>query len=179
VPGFALGVVAVSILSPAIGHKILHLVTLKMDHSSSVRLDLWQGYWAMFKESPILGVGLFNGDRLLPAYFTQLSVQQTFVSHAHNNFLQWLAGAGLPGLVLFVSLSGWFLFTCWRHRSLTSIFWGLFLAQLFLHIGGLTEAGFFDGEVNHLLIFLWSLTLALNSLGKPERSHHQGKMAGI
>ncbi len=144
-----------------LAQKILGLVTLKLDHSSAVRLDLWRAYWQMFTDNPIWGVGLFEGDRLLPQYYQSLGITQPFVSHAHNNLLQWLGGAGFLGLCLYICISGLFLTWSWRLTKVSPWGWSLFLAQLFWHLGGLTEANFFDGEVNHCIVFVWSMVWVL------------------
>lgn len=141
--------------------KITQMAQLHLDNSSAIRLDVWRGYWHMFLDHPLFGIGIFSGDKYLPEYYAKLGIVQEFVSHAHNNELQFLAGTGLLGFLLYVSVSFIFLSKAWKLRDVTSWGWSLFLAQLFLHLGGLTEANFIDGEVNHSLVFVWALTWML------------------
>ena len=49
----------------------------------------------------------------------------------------------------------------------SSLALGCFAAQVYLHVGGLTEVNFTDGEVNHAIVMVWSLTLGL---AQPARS---------
>ncbi len=158
----ALGLFAASRMNSAIGHKISGLAQGKVDHSSAVRFDLWRSYTRMYLNHPVVGVGIFEGDKVLPVYYKRLKIQQTFKSHAHNNLLQWLAGTGTPGFLLFLGISFSFLFMAWELRQVTPWGWGLLLSHIYWHLGGLTECNFFDGEVNHFIIFGWALTWALH-----------------
>lgn len=134
---------------------------LKLEHSSELRLNLWRAYWQMFLDHPIFGVGIFQGDRLLTEYYERLGVTEHYLSHAHNVPLQWLAGAGILGLILYVWISGYFLMMSWRLAK-TSIWGGsLLMAQVYWHVGSLTEANFFDGEVTHMIVFTWAVLLFL------------------
>jgi O-antigen ligase len=149
--------------SAGFGGKIEGMENMKVDHSESVRLDLWQGYWAMFKDHPLFGVGVEQGDKFLPHYFAKLGIDQEFVSHAHNNFMQFLGGCGIFGFIAYTGVIFIFLRKAWRLRNVTAWGWSLFLAQLYMQLGGLTEANFIDGEVNHMLIFTWAILLVVES----------------
>jgi O-antigen ligase len=149
-------------------HGMLHL---QMDHSESVRLDLWRAYWQMFLDHPIFGIGLLQGDKLLPGYYARLGVSpgydipgggfEPFYSHAHNNLLQWLAGAGILGLITYLAVTFIFLRKAWRLRLKSEWGWSLFLAQVYLHIGGMSESNFINACVSHLLVFVWALILVM------------------
>jgi O-antigen ligase len=142
--------------------KVMNLLEFHIDHSSAMRLHLWRAYFQMFADHPWFGVGLFQGDKLLPEYYQRLGIVEPFTSHAHNVPLQWLAGAGVFALLVYLYVAFYFLRLSWRLRSLSV--WGLslFCAQLYWHIGSLTEANFFDGEVNHFIVFTWALVLYLS-----------------
>lgn len=160
--GASLVLFASSKLEDAIGSKLQQMAHFEMDSSSGKRVDIWKGYVAMIKDNPIVGVGLFDGDRLVTKYYEKIGLNQTFASHAHNNSLQWLAGTGVPGFLLFAALCIWFLLRTWELRKVTPWAWALLLAHIYWQLGGLTECNFFDGEVNHFIIFGWALTWALH-----------------
>ncbi len=143
------------------GAKIQMLLNFQLDHSSSVRFPLWQSYLAMFWDHPVFGVGLFQGDQLLLEYYARLGIQETFTSHAHNNFVQMLAGTGIVGFVAYLWMISVPMWQAFRLCKVSAWGWALLMAQVFFHLGGLTEANFLDGEVNHLLVFIWALTAAL------------------
>lgn len=162
--GLVLAVVGLALFSRGFANKIYGLAELNVDHSSNVRLDLWRGYWQMFIEHPLFGVGIFEGDKLLPGIFKQLGIVQLFVSHAHNNFLQFLGGAGIFGLASYVALSWIFLRKAWTLRTKSFAWgWSVFLAQIFLQLGGLTEANFINAVVNHILMLTWAIVLVLEA----------------
>ena len=153
------GLFILNLVSHGFYDRIAQLASMHLDNSSSVRLDIWRGYFAMFKDYPLFGSGLFDGDKLLPAYYERLGIVQPFVSHAHNNFLQWLAGTGIAGFTFYTLLVGYFLKLTWAIRDKSPWGWSLLLAQVFFHLGGMTECNFFDGEVNHFVIFIWAMVL--------------------
>ncbi|MGZ6480380.1 MAG: O-antigen ligase family protein, partial [Bdellovibrionales bacterium] len=99
----------------------------------------------------------------LPEYFARLGIDQEFVSHAHNNLLQFLGGTGIFGFISYCAVIFIFLRKAWRIRKVTAWGWSLFLAQLYMQLGGLTEANFIDGEVNHMLIFTWAILLVVEA----------------
>ncbi len=83
------GVAALSLIWGKLGS----LLKLTFDTSSNERVHLWKAYFNMFLDHPVFGVGLFQGDKLLPEYYARLGIQDQFYSHAHNILVQWLAGA--------------------------------------------------------------------------------------
>ena len=72
------------------------------DIIDSVRVGFFRDTLRMSADFPLLGAGIGSFARLYPGYRT---VNGTFsLAHAHNDYLELLAGGGLVGLVLF----GWF-----------------------------------------------------------------------
>lgn len=156
-----IGGLGVGYLDSELANRFNNMVRLNIDHSNTMRLHLWRAYFEIWKDHPWFGVGLFQGDFLLPEYYSKLGIVEDFAGHSHNVLLGWLEGAGVFALALYVWVSFLFLRMAWNLREETP--WGLslFFAQIFLHVGGLTENNFFDGEVNHFQIFGWALTLML------------------
>ncbi len=157
-----LGVVALATLNDGLGSRVRDMVEMKLDNSMNTRVHLWTAYSKLFESHPLLGVGLHDGHKQLPQTYEQYGIAETFVSHAHNVYLQWLAGTGVVGLLLYLFVCLWFLIRAWNLRHSSDWGWGLFLAQVFLHFGALTENNFFDGEVNHFIVFIWALTWHLS-----------------
>jgi O-antigen ligase len=147
-------------MNAGLHERLFQLVNYSIDHSNNTRVHLWQGHWAIFQDNPVFGVGLLEGDKFLPEYFARLDIQEEFYSHAHSNYLQWLSGTGLIGLILYLYIAWFFAKGAWDLRRRDSWGWGLLLAQLYFHLGGISEASFFDGEVNHFIVFVWAMTWA-------------------
>jgi O-antigen ligase len=165
------GLVLVAILAK--GQFFLSRVTSllnPLESSNYLHVLVWKANWLIFLDHPLLGVGLGLNTPLMPQYYAQLGYPtETFKSHAHNDLLQMLAGVGLFGALCYIIFCAWFLraaYLTWRrlpsnatwYRSLAL---GSFLAQIYFHIGALTQCNFTNGINNHLLIFLWALTAAL------------------
>lgn len=155
------------------------------ERTNQHRMIIWQGHWEVFKSHPFFGVGFGVNGFVSPDYFDRsrgFTTQQVeefyksvtvvrpeFYTHAHNNFLHLLAGTGIVGFLCYFMFISYFLLLAWRTYKgaqdkkdtfCANLALGLFGAQLFFHVGGLTEANFFDGEVNHMLVYLWGLLVA-------------------
>jgi O-antigen ligase/Flp pilus assembly protein TadD len=75
------------------------------------RVQLYQVVWEMVKAHPWFGIGLGQLGTQFPLYqskpWTPADYPQhpyTFSEHAHNEYLQFLAEGGVPGLLLFLAL---------------------------------------------------------------------------
>jgi O-antigen ligase len=73
------------------------------------RIGVWQDSLAIAKDHP-LGIGLGNFYRILPAYAASNMTENIVRAHAHNDYLQLLIEAGLPG---FIFLVGGFIIFLW------------------------------------------------------------------
>ncbi|MGE4130476.1 MAG: O-antigen ligase family protein [Bdellovibrionales bacterium] len=161
-PHFIGGAALVMAVGTLVSPKMQQLVHMKLDSGSHLRLLLWKSYWNMFLDHPFTGVGLLQGDKLLQEYYARFGVVQEFVSHAHNVWLQWLGGAGVFAFGFYTWIVVWFLRAAWRLRVVSPEWgWSLLLAQIYFHVGALTEANFFDGEVNHTLMLVWAMTYVM------------------
>ena len=147
------------------------LTTIEKNESNRLRTVLWRANWEIFKDYPLVGVGLSKNRDYLKDYYSKMNIEgETIVSHAHNNYLQILAGTGILGFVFYMGFCGMFLiksFRLWSYFSddrwfLKYLSLGIFGAQVFFHLGGLTQCNFTDGEVNHQLVFLWGLLVAMD-----------------
>ncbi len=153
--------------------RLQSLIYFSHDKSSSLRIGIWHSNWEIFKQNPVFGTGLNQNDSHLVETLERLGYTSEFISHAHSNYLQMAAGTGWIGLTLYLLMCLAFLRMAWKERQWAKLqkstwegfFFGSFLAQIYFHLGGLTECNFIDGEVNHMLIFIWAMTAAA-------RKHH-------
>ena len=138
------------------------------DSGIQSRLAIWSAHWAIFIDHPFFGIGQNNGPLVVGEYFAKLNIDKNLwhIGHAHNNFLQVLAELGLFGLgvyclfffkILQINLKE--LFRTSRDNPTFSILTVTLLAQLVLHIGGLTECNFEDSEVRNNFLFILSLLM--------------------
>ncbi len=138
-------------------------VTDSTNESNSSRWVLWRANWEMFLDHPVLGVGYGQNEAIIEEYYDKLSIPQTtFKGHAHNNYMQFLSGTGLPGLALYLFVIGFYLVLA--HRTLRNArdkeTWtyafvlGALGAQIVLHLGGMTETTFKNAQINHLYMLV-------------------------
>jgi O-antigen ligase len=139
----------------------------------SERVVLWKTNWYIFTENPWMGIGFGENKRRLREYYDILNVPTSqFEGHAHNQYLQFLAGTGIIGLLFYLTWCGLFLkltiklYRYYEKRNqaeLQLLALGLFLAQLSFHLGSFTEANFSIAKNRILMVFIWSFILYMNA----------------
>lgn len=144
----------------------LRIVSIVDFSQHELRMNMWQVNWSIFKDYPLLGVGFDQNSKipLMTEYYDKLEILNRQFSHAHNNYLHILSGMGALGFAFYLAVCGWFLWLSlkiFRDSRSPELVRGLALgalaAQVYLHVGGLTECNFRDQEVNFAIVTLWSL----------------------
>lgn len=138
--------------------------------SNSERVLIWKMNWEMFRDNPVLGVGYGENESLISDYYRKAGIENGMVGHAHNTFLQVLAGTGIVGFLLFGFFIVYFFVISvrlWRRLSRErewekTLLLGAIGAQVFMQISGLTECNFKDAEVNHNFMFILALVSVMS-----------------
>lgn len=138
----------------------------------SERWNLWQANLHLFSANPIFGVGYGrNREEVLSAEYVRMGLPaDSFNAHAHNQFLNFLAGTGLWGFVCYLILIG--IFLKWtlelsrrpgRHGQ-----WALALLcfQICFHLGAMTESNFSISKNRMALLAVWAVVLAMRAASK-------------
>lgn len=139
--------------------------------SNVSRMYIWKAHFEIFKDYPWMGAGLNYNPYLLGTYYDKLVTPTTYkqIGHAHNTYLQWLAGTGVLGLVaymLFIVKGLWISLKeyLWSKKEgspmMTSILLGCLGAQVAFHFGGLTECNFRDAEVRTFFLVMMAIPCA-------------------
>lgn len=102
------------LLPPELSGRIASVVTSMLDVAGAKdavvtsenwavleRLSQWYAGWQMFRENPILGVGIGNYNAAYEQY--RLDQWPVALGHAHNHYLTIAAEAGLLGLLAYVA----------------------------------------------------------------------------
>lgn len=128
------------------------------------RIWIWKANFEIFKDHPLLGVGYSENTTVTPAYYEKLQApKNTLVSHAHNQYLQWLAGTGLLGLGCYLYFVGLIMLHTFRAFRLHKDHWlkglalGAFGAQIVFAIGSMTEANFSVAKTRFVFLFFMAL----------------------
>lgn len=142
--------------------------------SNSDRLGLWAMNWRIFLDYPIFGIGWEENETRACEYVNCLAVPKPFTGHAHNNYLQVLAGMGILGLAAYLAFIGFFLWLTYRlwKQIPRELYWaraltlGAMGAQIYLHVGGLTECNFKAGATNHNFMVVLAVVASLSFMEK-------------
>lgn len=142
------------------------------------RVKIWRANIAMFKDHPLIGVGQNQNEVIIGDYYKKLGIENGQIGHAHDTYLQFLSGTGALGFLCYMLFIIYFLWISIRllqmiperfewHRSLVL---GSIGAQMFLHIGGLTEPSFKHAEVKHMFLFILAIVATLYCKYKNEHT---------
>lgn len=137
------------------------------------RVNLWKGNWEIVKDYPVFGIGYNENIRRIQPYFIEMGIPKAYISHAHNNFLDFWAGTGTLGLFFYCAfILAIFIYSVNFYRSyrkrtdadpvVLSIALAFIGIQFVLHIAGMTECTFKDKELNHQYILFSALVLAFS-----------------
>lgn len=164
--------------------RVTSIFTTKANYSNMARVDLWKMNIEMFKDHPLIGVGLNRNEDIVERYYQSHGIENGFGGHAHSNYLQFLSGTGGLGFLFYMSFIVFYLvlsFRLWKlipheqvwHRGLLL---GAIGGQTALHVGGLTECNFKTMLVNHHFIFILAIVSALNFI---YGSAHKVQISGL
>lgn len=165
----AFGLAAVAII---IACSFLSIPTLSeratvQDVSANWRLVMWKAAWQMFCDHPLIGVGLHQfGDLFYNQYCFEPNPEPGW-QNAHSDYLNFLAEAGLLGLVTYVGMIG----TLWwdnfrKYYQNRSDVWALLCLLLTtgLALEGLTYNYFAIGVNMYVFFMLIGMAYAARNL---------------
>lgn len=155
---------------PPFGERVGSIFDFSFSSNLS-RLYIWKAHFEIFKDYRWFGSGMNYNPYLLESYYDRLQVPTTYqqIGHAHNTYLQWLAGTGIVGFLaymsfivsaLYLSIKEYFL-TLQSHIFVRTLLLGSIGGQVAFHFGGLTECNFRDAEVKSFFIMLIALVLGV------------------
>jgi len=144
-----------------------------LEGGDAERIWMWKANFEMFKDHPVIGIGYGENIGALTSYYQKLNAPADIIaassSHAHNQYLQMLAGTGILGLAIYLIIVFYFLVLAlrvWRKVGSREVFYqgltlGVIGAQVAFLVGGLTEANLEHSKMRHALLFVWALTVWL------------------
>jgi O-antigen ligase len=128
------------------------------------RKELWDANWEFFRQRPLTGVGYGKNQELSGYYLLSIhpEKQSVFSGHAHNLYLEILAGMGILGVLAFLfwfGVLGRVLAQGLRGVAPLSFPVGMLCAWVVFLINGLTQVNFFEGKVTHQVMWCTALIL--------------------
>lgn len=120
-------------------------IVSKVDTSNTARFVFWNECYRIFKEHPVLGVGLGQAK----AEYKKTGKLTKYFTHAHSNLFQMISENGLVGFMGYIVFMGYCAFESFRlfldKRSRLSLILTATTAALFLQ--GVTEYNFGNSAV--------------------------------
>lgn len=98
---------AVLVNNPKFMHRLDTIDDFTKYQSNTERILIWQSAWNMFKDHPILGVGLGQYTVNYQKKYILPQAKEPNLGHAHNNFMQMLAENGIVGFAGFIAMFGY------------------------------------------------------------------------
>lgn len=144
-------------------------ITSTTNNSNNERLFIWQSAYTMFKDHPVLGVGLGQYKDNYQQKYILPQAKEPYLTHAHNNFLQMLAENGIIGFAGFLTLIAGFIGYSFRRFWKESNPYALMMSMstLALVLQGLTEYNFGNSAVmKSFWLVQGCLLLLSNSYGR-------------
>lgn len=136
----------------------------------SERIYMWKANLQMFLDNPVLGVGYGENTTRLVEYYQKTGAPEGLMQgHAHNQYLNYLAGTGALGLLCWLVFSVLMIRLCYKlwlaipyqkgfHKGLAL---GAIGAQVALHLGALTESNFEHSKMKYMLSLVWAIVVWL------------------
>lgn len=141
--------------------------------SNNERMLYWKANLQIFKDYPLLGIGYSQNNVHVEEYLAKEGVEWLVGTHAHNQYLHFLAGTGLLGLacfLFFLSMVFYSIFRrllAWRKQKTHSdqyyVLMGVFAGLLCFVIGSLTESNFSIAKNRFAFLFIAALGYALST----------------
>lgn len=141
--------------------------------SNNERLLYWKSNFEIFKDYPWVGIGYSQNNVYVEEYLRKDGVEWLKGAHAHNQYIHFLSGTGILGLICFLSFLGFlfrpvlFQLKRWTAQKEFSdsyfLLMGAFAGMLSFVIGALTESNFSIAKNRAVFLFISAIAYALSS----------------
>ena len=101
---------ALVVAGPPVIAEFASIFAKTLDNSSSSRFDIWDAGFRISLDYPLLGVGPWAGEALVPAYYEGAGKVGAQVIALHNIELEVATGMGIPAMLAYVA----FFFLPWN-----------------------------------------------------------------
>lgn len=170
-----LTIFVIFLIAAAPTKKFQNLFEYKERSSGHVRLEIWKTSWLIFKEHPILGVGINNFETAYRQTVPRVAFPplEWLVAQPHSLYLALLTQTGLLGFAIFIWLTfSFFKLTVQSVKSNAPLAYSASSAAIsafsaiLLH--GLVDTPYFK---NDLSVIFWILIALTAILIQPKSSH--------
>lgn len=168
----AVGIIFIALISALLvnNSKFMHRLDTIDDftkyQSNTERILIWQSAWNMFKDHPILGVGLGQYTVNYQQKYISPQAKEPNLGHAHNNFMQMLAENGIVGFAGFIVMFGYIILKNSIEWIKTKNVYALMIiaSTVCLILQGFTEYNVGNSAVIKMYWLILGLLVTLNEL---------------
>lgn len=169
----ALFIILISVVlvnNPRFMHRLDTIDDFTKYQSNTERILIWQSAWNMFKDHPILGVGLGQYTVNYQQKYILPHAKEPNLGHAHNNFMQMLAENGIVGFIGFIVMFGYIIFKNLIDWFKVKNVYALMIvsATVCLLLQGFTEYNVGNSAVIKMYWLVLGLLVVLSELYKKE-----------
>lgn len=169
----ALFIILISVVlvnNPRFMHRLDTIDDFTKYQSNTERILIWQSAWNMFKDHPILGVGLGQYTVNYQQKYILPQAKEPNLGHAHNNFMQMLAENGIVGFIGFIVMFGYIIFKNLIDWFKVKNVYALMIvsATVCLLLQGFTEYNVGNSAVIKMYWLVLGLLVVLSELYKKE-----------
>lgn len=137
--------------------------------SNNERIHFWKANFAIFKDYPIFGIGYGQNNVHVQEYLKKEGLNELWSTHAHNQYLHFLAGTGILGLFCFLYFLKEVFLAGWRELRQSSqpkkapyfLQVGALAGLLCFCVGSLTESNFSIAKNRFVFLFLAAFVVSL------------------
>ena len=159
--------------NPKFMHRLDTIDDFDKYQSNTERILIWQSAWNMFKDHPVLGVGLGQYTENYQQKYISPQAKEPKLGHAHNNFMQMLAENGIVGFAGFVIMFGYIIFknliTWVKVRNVYALM--IVSATVCLLLQGFTEYNVGNSAVIKMYWLILGLLVVLSEFYKKETNN--------
>ena len=159
--------------NPKFMHRLDTIDDFDKYQSNTERILIWQSAWNMFKDHPILGVGLGQYTENYQQKYISPQAKDPKLGHAHNNFMQMLAENGILGFAGFVIMFGYIIFknliTWVKGRNVYALM--IVSATVCLLLQGFTEYNVGNSAVIKMYWLVLGLLVVLSEFYRKETNN--------
>lgn len=133
--------------------------------SNLIRISIYETVWEAFKEKPLIGWGFRNFEKNSFEIKRRHDIEYAdFGGHAHNNYLEILAGSGIFAFLSLLAFLGYWWREVWtRADDFTIILIPFLVSFLF---SGLFQNTITDGENMFVIMFIYTVSQGISKKQK-------------
>lgn len=140
--------------------------------SNSERMNYWKANFKIFRDYPLFGIGYSQNNVHVEEYLRKDGIDwMPGSAHAHNQYIQFLAGTGILGLACFLAFLSFVFYPVLKgivkmkqQKDFSDPYYvliGIFAGMLCFSIAALTESNFSIAKNRFMFLFIAALGYAL------------------